>query len=123
MAGPPVEEPRLARLTGICLALPEAVRALSGRQAGFRVRGRPFAYWLDDHHGDGIVAVAVRLPPGQSPAFAEGDPARWYLPAYIGRRGWVGRRLDSEPVDWDDVAGLVADSYRLAAPRRLAGLV
>ena len=119
MPGPgrsPAEEPLLAELTAICLALPEAVRERRGTHADFRVRTKVFAYYLDDHHGDGIVAVCCKTARGENVAWARADPVRFYLPAYIGPRGWVGLRLDVEPVDWRQVSDLVIDSYRLAAP-------
>ena len=53
----------------------------------------------------------------------QSDPHRFYLPRYVGSRGWVALRLDLQDVDWGEVAELVADSYRLVAPRRLADLV
>ena len=125
MPGPgrsPAEEPLLAELTAICLALPEAVRERRGTHADFRVRTKVFAYYLDDHHGDGIVAVCCKTARGENVAWARADPVRFYLPAYIGPRGWIGLRLDVEPVDWRQVSDLVIDSYRLAAPKRLAAL-
>ena len=117
------DNPRLSRLSGICLALPEVVRELSGSHATFRVKGKTFGYFLDDHHGDGIVAVAVRALPGENTAWIAQDPKRFYLPAYVGPRGWVGFRLDVGRPDWALVTDLVHDSYRLAAPKRLGGLV
>ena len=111
---------RLNRLTKICLALPEAARRDSGSHAAFLVRGtRIFAYFLNDHHGDGIVSVACKALPGDNVALAAAQPARFYLPAYIGPRGWIALRLDSVEVDWDEVAELVMGSYRLIAPKRL----
>jgi len=117
------EDPRLARLAAICAELPEANRTDSGRHATFRVRGRTFAYYLDDHQGDGIVGLACKVPGGQHETLVETDPDRFYRPAYIAHRGWIGVRLDRGPIDWDDVAGFVVGSYRLAAPKRLAARV
>jgi hypothetical protein len=115
---------RLNRLTKICLALPEAARRDSGSHAAFLVRGmRIFAYFLNDHHGDGIVSVACKALPGDNVALAAAQPARFYLPAYIGPRGWIALRLDSVEVDWDEVAELVMGSYRLIAPKRLLTLI
>ncbi|MBW8877182.1 MAG: MmcQ/YjbR family DNA-binding protein [Acidobacteria bacterium] len=116
----PATDPRLARLTAICLALPEVTRQDHGQHASFLVRKKTFAYYLDNHHGDGIVAVCCKAALGENADLAAADPARFYLPAYIGPRGWVGLRLDVGEVDWDEVAGLVVDSYRLVAPKRLA---
>ena len=113
----------LARLSKLCLALPEAVREDCHGHVAFLVRKRTFAYFLNNHHGDGIVSVACKVLPGDNAALAAGQPARFYLPAYIGPRGWVALRLDSGKVDWDEVAELVTTSYRLVAPKRLASQV
>jgi predicted DNA-binding protein (MmcQ/YjbR family) len=111
---------RLVRLGAICLDLPEAKREVSGRHAAFRVRGRTFAYFLDDHHGDGVVGLNAKAPAGTAEALIEQDPERFYRPAYLGHRGWVGLRLDTDAVDWDEVTGVVVESYRLCAPKSLA---
>jgi phosphoribosylglycinamide formyltransferase-1 len=117
------EDPRLARLTNIALALPESSRRVHGSHAQFQVRGKTFAYFLDNHHGDGIVAVTCKALPGDNALLAAGDPARFYLPSYIGSRGWIALRLDVGPVDWDEVRELLAGSYRLVAPKKLAATV
>ncbi|MGH2968705.1 MAG: MmcQ/YjbR family DNA-binding protein [Solirubrobacteraceae bacterium] len=109
----------LPRVSEICAELPESGRELSGAHAKFSVRGRTFAYFLDDHHGDGIVGVVCKAPAGMAAGVIGADP-RYYAPAYLGPRGWVGLRLDTPEVDWDEVAGLIADSYLLVAPKRLA---
>jgi hypothetical protein len=116
MAG---EDPRLVRLTKICLALPEAVREVSGRHAGFTVRKKVFTYFLDDHHGDGIVAVSSKVLAGDNTALVAAQPSRFYLPAYIASRGWVALRLDTGKIDWSEVRELVTVSYRLIAPKTL----
>ncbi len=111
------ERERLIELTA---DLPEAEWEASGRHVTFRVRGRTFAYLLDDHQGDGILGVVGKAAPGEAEALIAGQPERYYAPAYLGARGWLGLRLDVEPVDWEEVAGLVSDSYLLVAPKRLA---
>jgi predicted DNA-binding protein (MmcQ/YjbR family) len=123
MRGVPSErEEARSRLTEICLALPEAT-AEGGQHVGFRVRGRTFAYYLNDHHGDGRVALNCKVPPGDMEALVRLDPRRFFVPAYLGPRGWIGLRLDLEDVDWEEVARFVQVSYRLVAPVRLAGHV
>ena len=117
------EDPRLTRFTKLCLALPEATRQVMGRHAGFLVRNKTFAYFLDDHHGDGIVGINCKVLPGDNAALIAADPRRFYMPAYVGTRGWVGLRLDLGEIDWDEVQELVTHSYRLVAPKRLAASV
>jgi phosphoribosylglycinamide formyltransferase-1 len=111
---------RLTRLTEICLALPETARNIQGNHASFLVRSKTFAYFLKDHHGDGIVSVACKVLPGDNALLTQGNPERFYLPAYIGAKGWVGLRLDVGEVDWDEVAELVFHSYCLTATKQLA---
>ena len=113
----------LAQLTKVCLALPEAGRLDHGSHAAFLVRKSTFAYFLNDHHGDGILSVACKALPGDNAALASAQPDRFYLPAYIGPRGWIALRLDTGEVDWDEVAELVGVSYRLIAPKSLRKLV
>jgi predicted DNA-binding protein (MmcQ/YjbR family) len=117
------EDRRLSRVTKICLALPEATRQVHGQHAAFLIRKKTFAYYMDDHHGDGIISVTGKVLPGDNTALVAAQPDRFYLPAYIGPKGWVALRLDVGAVDWDEVAELVATSYRLVAPKRLAALV
>jgi phosphoribosylglycinamide formyltransferase-1 len=117
------EDARLTRLSDICLALPEAVRALRGDHADFRVRQRVFAYFLNSHHGDGIVSVCVKSSLGEGVDRAARFPERYYLPAYIGARGWFGLRLDRGAIDWPEVGNIVKLSYCLAAPKTLARAV
>jgi predicted DNA-binding protein (MmcQ/YjbR family) len=109
----------LRRVTDLCLALPAAECSRSRDHATYRVRGKVFAYFLNDHHGDGIVSVCVKSELGENTDRARRDPERFYLPAYIGPRGWFGMRLDRPGVDWKEVASIVRRSYRLTAPKRL----
>ena len=123
MAKLSAQDARLKRLTKIALALPEASRQICGSHAQFLVRKKTFAYFLNDHHGDGIVAVTGKVLPGDNKALAEAQPHRFYLPAYIASKGWVALRLDVGTIDWDEVSELLRDSYALIAPKRLAELV
>ena len=113
------EEPRLRKLSEICMKLPDVERKLSGDHADFRVRGKVFAYFLNDHHGDGIVAVCCKSALGENVDRVSRAPKRFYLPAYIGPRGWFGLRLDLVTIDWGEVKAIVEYSYRLVAPKKL----
>lgn len=117
------EDRRLTRLTKLCLTLPEADRELMGRHARFHVRDKTFAWYLDDHHGDGIVSVSTKMAIGENREVAALDPARFYLPSYMAHRGWVAMRLDVGKIDWSEVEELVAESYRLIAGKRLAASI
>ncbi len=122
-AGQHQGDSRLQRITTVCLALPETACERKGDHATFLVRKKVFAYYLSNHHNDGIVSICAKVLPGDNTSLAAGDPARFYLPAYIGPRGWVGLRLDVGKIDWDEVAELVTGSYLLTAPKTLASRI
>ncbi|MFN7923016.1 MAG: MmcQ/YjbR family DNA-binding protein [Bryobacteraceae bacterium] len=110
----------MKRLTEICLALPEATHVVHGSHIQYLVKKKAFAYFLDNHHGDGIVAVTCKVLSGDNQRLAAQDPKRYYIPAYVGPRGWVALRLDVGKIDWDEVAELVRHGYCLTAPKKLA---
>jgi hypothetical protein len=114
---------RFARLADICLQLPVTAREDKGDHAAFLVRKKIFLYYLNDHHGDDIVALCCKVFPGEAAALVAASPDRYYLPAYLGARGWIGLRLDRRSVDWQEVAELVRGSYLLCAPKRLQSIV
>ncbi len=107
------------RLRAICLRLPEAVEKEAWGDPTFRVRGRIFAM---EKRGDGRVSVWCKAAPGSQQMLVGADPGTFFIPPYVGHKGWVGMRLDRSP-DWAEVAVLVRRSYRLVAPKRLAALV
>ena len=107
------------RLRAICLALPDATEKQAWGDPTWRVRDRIFAMLK---RGDGRSSVWLKAPEGAQEVLVGADPARFFRPPYVGHKGWVGIRLDREP-DWDEVARQVRRSYRLIAPKRLAGQV
>ena len=117
-----MEEDPLGRLRAICLAMPEAIERGGVVEHTFRVRDKIFAMYLDHHHGDGRVAAWCKAPPGAQDVLVAADPERYFVPPYVGRHGWVGVRFD-RPTDWDELADLVREGYRLTAPKRLAALL
>ncbi|MGB7654816.1 MAG: phosphoribosylglycinamide formyltransferase [Novosphingobium sp.] len=106
------------------LALPESDEVLSHGMPCFGiVKGKKFAYVSNDHHGDGKVALLVKISGADEQAqLIENDPARYYRPPYFGD-GWIGIRLDLGEVDWDAIAGWLERSWRSTAPKRLTGLL
>jgi predicted DNA-binding protein (MmcQ/YjbR family) len=117
------DDPRLARVSKICLALPEAAICRQGKHAGYMVGKKTFAWFLHNHHGDGMVAISCKVLPGDNHALAAAQPERFYLPAYMAHHGWVALRLDRGEIDWEEVSELIACSYQLVAPKRLAAQV
>jgi hypothetical protein len=110
----------LGRLRRICLALPEAEEIETWGHPTFRVRKKIFVGCGADE--DGRVQMSCKAPPGEQNALVASDPKRFFVPAYVGNRGWVGVHLDGA-VDWAEIAELVEESYRMTAPKRLAALL
>jgi len=109
----------LVRIREICLALPETSERLSHGAPTFFVRGkRAFAMVLSNHHGDGRFAIWCAAPDGMQRLLLESEPERFFVPPYVGHRGWLGVRLDRR-VDWDELAGIVEDAYGEVAPPKL----
>jgi len=113
------------RVAELALALPEANETISHGAPGWQVAGKKFfAYFKDNHHGDGIVSVCVKTSgPDEQEALIDADPDLYYRPAYIAHAGWVGLRLDQGEPDWDQVAHRLQQSWLLAAPRKLAAMM
>ena len=102
------------RLRAICLALPEAAERETWGEATFRVRDKIFCMHIADDQ-----ALWCKAPPGSQTILVGADPARFFVPPYVGHKGWVGMRLVRR-VDWREVHALVERSYRMTAPRKLA---
>lgn len=105
----------IERLRKLCLALPEAEeKPFGGHTApSFRVRDKLFVMTYEDG-----TAMTCKGGPGVQEALIASDPDRFFVPAYTGRNGWIGARLDVEQ-DWDELAELVEDSWRMTAPKKL----
>jgi hypothetical protein len=112
------EAAAVERLRAICLALPGAEEKLAWGEATWRA-GKMFAQMDTHHHGAAHVAVWLPAEPGVQGALVEENPVHFFVPPYVGHKGWIGIRIDNKP-DWRVVAGLVADAYRMVAPRALA---
>jgi len=110
----------VARLRAICLALPEAVEKETWGHPTFRVRDKIFASAGTGEGGRSAMSCKAR--PGVQEALVGSDPERFFVPAYVGSKGWVGVRFDAG-VDWDEVTELVEESYRMTAPKRLSALL
>jgi predicted DNA-binding protein (MmcQ/YjbR family) len=110
---------RLARVRKICLALPEATEKEAWGDPTWRVRDRIFAMQKGNYEG-GRPSLWLKAPPGEQPVMVESDPDRFFVPPYVGHKGWVGVYLDGRRVDWVELEKLVESSYRLIAPKRVA---
>ena len=108
----------LARVRASALELPETEERLSHGQPTFFVAGKQFAQFRDNHHGDGRTVVCVRVSSfDEQTMLLEADPETYSKPAYL--PSWLAINVAGEKVDWDHVADRIAESWELAAPRRL----
>lgn len=113
------EAEALGRVREICLAFPEALERPSHGSPAFFVRKKTFVMFLNDHHGDGRLALWCPAPHGLQDALIREDSERFFYPPYVGFRGWVGVRLDRGE-HWDRVGDIVEDAYLMVAPKKLA---
>ncbi len=111
----------LTRLRALCLALPEAHEVIAWGEPTFRVRNKIFAMFASasSHHGAGRPAVWVKATPINQALMVKAKPARFFVPPYVGKAGWIGVRLDRRPA-WGELAGLLRDAYIATAPKRIA---
>jgi hypothetical protein len=115
---------RRERLIEICTALPEITyEAVGDGHIAFRIRKKNFAYYLFDHHGDGMIAFCCKSSLSEQRRLIRDDAETFFVPAYLGARGWVGMRLDLDEVDWETLTDLARQAYQSTAPRKLAALI
>jgi hypothetical protein len=114
----------LSRLRKLCLALPEAHEVEAWGEPTFRVRQKLFAMYASagNHHGAGRPAVWCKATKMNQELMISAAPGRFFSPPYVGPSGWIGVWLD-RGVEWAELAELLQDAYRLAAPKRLAALL
>jgi hypothetical protein len=110
---------KLEHVRRICLNLPEVTERLSHGSPTWFIRGKTtFVMYLDNHHGDGRLALWCAAAPGVQAELVEQEPERFFVPPYVGGRGWIGVRLDRD-LAWGEVEEIAVDAYRQVAPKRL----
>jgi len=110
---------RRVRVVALVMELPEGTVQEHGRHLSLEVRGKRFAWYLEDHHDDRRLALNCKAPRGASQSLANADSEKFHIPKYLGHHGWLGVWLDLPAIDWSEVADLLADAYRMTAPRTL----
>jgi hypothetical protein len=118
MRAMPATRDPLERLRALCLALPEVVERLSHGEPTWFVRGKTSFVMFANHHHDDRLAFWCAAPEGAQATLVALHPQRFFRPSYVGPRGWLGVWLDV-PVDWNEIADLIADAYRTVAPNKL----
>jgi hypothetical protein len=108
----------LETLRSICLSMPEATERLSHGEPTWFVGGKKtFVMYADRHHDDRL-AFWCAAPEGVQAEMVTAEPERFFIPPYVGVRGWLGVRLDVS-TDWAEISEIVREAYRAVAPRRL----
>ncbi len=108
---------QLARVRKICLALPEATEKEAWGSPTFRIKNKMFAMFLDNHHGDGRIALWLKSTFDEQEALIEFDPTKFFKPPYMGPSGWIGLHLDKNSDA--EVKMYVREAYILVAPKKL----
>lgn len=108
----------LPGLRALCMALPEVTERLSHGEPTWFVRDKKVFVTYADHHHDHRLGFWCAAPDGVQQALMLSEPDHYFYPPYVGHRGWLGVYLDV-PVDWDVIAEVVEDAYRVVAPKRL----
>jgi hypothetical protein len=108
----------LEKLRQLCLALPDTTERLSHGEPTWFIGGKKVFVTYSDHHHDDRVGFWCAAAPGAQDVLVTAAPERYFVPPYVGSRGWLGVWLDV-PVDWDEIADLVIDAYCMIAPKRL----
>jgi len=114
----PMAKDIVAAVREICLSFPETEEWLSHGAPNFRVRGKTFASYVVNHHGDGRVALWLNMPDGAQAFHTRDEPRYFFVPPYVGPRGWLGVNLD-KGLAWKRIAALVRAAYCRVAPARL----
>jgi len=115
---------RRERMIEICRNLPEVTyEEVGDGHIAFRISKKIFGYYLFDHHGDGIIAFCCKSTLNEQRRLVREDADSFFVPAYLGAKGWVAIRLDLDEVDWQTVTELARQAYQAIAPRKLAALV
>ena len=115
----------IEQIRAVCLALPEAVEDHAGvGSPAFKVRDKIYAMQHPAQRPghENRPSLWCKAPRGFQATIVESDPEHFFVPPYVGQHGWVGLFLDAE-IDWDLLADLVEDSYRMTAPKRLQALI
>jgi hypothetical protein len=113
----------LTRIREHCLSLPETSERRSHGSPAFFIRDkRLFVMYLDNHHGDGRVALWCAAPSGMQRMLVEAEPDHYFVPPYVGHRGWIGVRLDRR-LGWNEIAGAIEDAYLSVAPKGLVDAI
>jgi predicted DNA-binding protein (MmcQ/YjbR family) len=108
-----VADTALALVRKLCLDYPDTEEKIAWGESTFRVKGRVFVMFANDHHGDGRIAVWCIAPEGAQRDLVAAEPKHFFVPPYVGKGGWIGMRLDTK-LSKKGVAAIIEQAYRTA---------
>ena len=118
----PDVEGRRNRLVELSESLPAVeVERAGALHLSMKVKKKIFAYYAYDHHGDGRIAVLCKAPPGEQAALVAENPGRYFVPPYVGAKGWIGFRIDGPRVNWREVKERLLIAHAMTAPNKPTG--
>jgi hypothetical protein len=112
-------ESRRSRLIKICESFPEVRVEPANEHLKISIRKKTLAYYQFDHHDDGMISLVCKSNHNDQRRMIRTDPETFFLPDYLGARGWLGIRLDLAEVDWDAVTDSLRRAYQELAPKKL----
>ena len=110
---------RRSHLIKICESFPEVTVEPLNEHLKITIRKKTLAYYQFDHHGDGMISLACKSNPNDQRRMIRTDPETFFMPDYLGAKGWLGIRLDLAEVDWDTVTQSLQRAYQDLAPKQL----
>ena len=102
---------RAATFRGLALELPGAEEIETWETATFRVRKKIFAMFSDRERDAWVKSTG-----DEQAALVEMQPDSYFVPPYVGPRGWVGLRIAK--VDREEARELLIEAWRMTATRR-----
>ena len=115
--GLPAADEHLRRVRRICVSLPQTTEKLSHGEPTFFAGKKVYAMFANNHHNDGHIAVWIPVPPGLQATLLKTEPQKFFMPPYVGVRGWVGVELDA--VSDEELGFHLCEAWRLIAPKKI----
>jgi hypothetical protein len=100
----------LTKVRKACLALPDVSERPSHGMPAWFVGKNQFCVFSNDHHGDGRLAIVCAGSDGAQAMLVDADPEAYYVPPYVGHRGWIGVRLDLH-LPWSQIASVIEAAH------------
>ena len=115
-----MDDESLRKLRALCLALPDAREVAAWGAPTFRVK-TIFAMYSDGaEHAPPRRAAWIKALSINQEIVLRSDPDRFFVPPYVGPKGWIGADLDHPETDWDELKVLLWDAWTMSVPKSLA---